>query len=70
MRVMNESAQRWIEAAKMVRAGVREGLRCPENDDGDLVVTWLPAGDGRSEFRLRCASCGAENYMLVRDHVE
>jgi hypothetical protein len=46
---------------------VRDGLRCPENDDGDLIVTWIPDGGGGGEFKLRCASCGAENYMLVRD---
>lgn len=53
-----------IQAARQVTEGVREDLRCPENDDDFLEVEWFPnsASDG-GEHRLRCPSCGAESWI-------
>jgi hypothetical protein len=50
--------------------GKREGLLCPENDDDDLVVEWLPLAEGRGEFLLRWPRCGARNFVLVGEHHE
>jgi hypothetical protein len=63
---VKESSKRWLDAGKRVLAGEREGLRCPEGDDGDLIVEWLPDRVSGGEFRLRCEACGATNYVLVR----
>ncbi len=55
----------WIDAAKKVGAGQFDGIRCPENDDDFLEVTWI-SGPGKSgEYRLRCPSCGAVNFMRM-----
>jgi hypothetical protein len=60
---------KWIDAAKRAVAGDAGPIRCPENADADLAVTWLPASEadpeGRGEYRLRCPDCGAESYLLV-----
>lgn len=47
--------------------GEREGIRCPEREDDDIEVTWIPIAKdgGRGEYLLRCPTCGAVNFMLV-----
>lgn len=65
--MVSEGAKRWIEAGRRVVDGERVGLRCPQSDDGDLVIESLPAKDGRGEYRLRCQRCGAENFVPVTD---
>jgi hypothetical protein len=57
----------WIEAAREVLAGRTSGLRCPVCDNDTLEAEWLPFADNRGgEFRLRCHTCGAENFVLKR----
>ena len=64
----NDAHARWIEAARLVAAGQRQGLRCPENQDGDLEVTWAAFRDqAGGEYWLRCPACGAHNELLIRD---
>jgi hypothetical protein len=41
----SDAQARWLEAARLVVAGHRHGLRCPENQDGDLEVTWAASPD-------------------------
>jgi hypothetical protein len=67
---IDDASKRWIEAGRLVAKGRREGLRCPENGDDDLVVEWLPVAAGRGEFLLRCPRCGARNFVLVGEHHE
>jgi hypothetical protein len=63
--MISERGRRWIEAAKRVSNGEREGIRCPENDDDFLQVEWIPTTSGDSgELRLYCPSCKAENFIL------
>jgi hypothetical protein len=69
MLMTNSGTQaRWLEAARLVAAGHRQGLRCPENQDGDLDVTWgaFPDQTG-GEYWLRCPACGARNELLTHD---
>jgi hypothetical protein len=64
-----DSRARWLEAARMVVAGNRQGMRCPENQDGDLEVIWAGFHDQPGgEYWLRCPECGAHNEILIRDH--
>lgn len=57
----------WIDAAKQVLAGQTTGLRCPVCDNDTLDAEWLPLEDGTGgEYRLRCRTCGAENFVLKR----
>lgn len=60
------SRTKWIEAAQRAVAGDTVGLRCPENDDGELEVEWIPIEDDIGEYRLVCPECGSENYVLIR----
>jgi hypothetical protein len=65
----SDAQARWLEAARLVVAGHRHGLRCPENQDGDLEVTWAASPDHTGgEYWLRCPACGARNELLIRDH--
>ncbi|RDI59035.1 hypothetical protein [Nocardia pseudobrasiliensis] len=57
------STRRWIDAAKRVGNGELEGIRCPENGDDFLEVTWIPGPGDTGEYRLRCPTCGAENFL-------
>jgi len=59
------SRDAWIAAGVAVARGERSGLRCPENDDDVLDVRWLPgpAAGGAGEWRLRCPTCGAQNFV-------
>jgi hypothetical protein len=57
----------WIEAAKEVLAGRTTDLRCPVCRHDTLDAEWLPFADGTGgEFRLRCRTCGAENFVVKR----
>jgi hypothetical protein len=67
---IKDESKRWIQAARLVVKGRRDGMRCPANDDDDLVVEWLPLADGRGEFLLRCPRCGARNIVLVGERHE
>lgn len=67
----------WLEAAKKVGAGEFEGIRCPENNDDILKVTWFPgrppnAGESEQagEYQLLCPSCGAAIYMRTTRPVD
>jgi hypothetical protein len=62
------SRARWLKAAKRAAMPATGPIRCPENDDADLRIDWIPASqndpDGRGEYHLQCPGCGAQNYML------
>ena len=65
----SEASKRWIEAAKQVGEGEREGILCPQNGDDFLVVEWIPfeiPGYPGGQWWLHCPTCGEENFMLVR----
>ena len=48
-------------------AGERDGIVCPVNGDGDLLVDWVPFETAiGGEFRLACPACGESNFVLVR----
>lgn len=65
----SDARARWLEAARLVVADQRQELRCPENQDGDLEVTWAAFPDqAGGEYWLRCPTCGAHNELLIRDH--
>jgi hypothetical protein len=54
----------WIEAARRGEAGDWKEIPCPENDDDFLEVDWFPGPiSGSGEYRIRCPSCGAENWI-------
>jgi hypothetical protein len=59
------SRANWLAVAEPVSAGETSGLRCPERDDDFLDVDWLPGpSTGTGEYRVRCPTCGAENFVL------
>jgi hypothetical protein len=73
LRAVKESSRQWIEAAKTLNADPSALVRCPENGDGLLEATWLPATSdeaGRGELMLRCQVCGAVNYALYAKRPE
>ena len=58
------SRELWIAAAARVIDGDWNGIRCPENDDDYLDIEWIPGPmSGFGEYRLRCPSCGVENWV-------
>jgi hypothetical protein len=62
-----DTRARWLEVARQVYGGQREGLLCPENQDAFLTVLWVPFRDVvGGEYWLRCPGCGAHNELLVR----
>jgi len=46
---------RWLVVSRKVVGGQLQGLRCPENQDGDLEVTWA-AFPTRQEANTGCAA--------------
>ena len=68
---MERQQSPWVSVVIAVGEGRWDGLRCPENDDADMLVEWLPfrppdeRGLGRGEFVIHCPACGVRNYMLV-----
>jgi hypothetical protein len=64
----SEATKRWVEAGKLLSADPTAAVRCPERDDGVLVVRdELAASDsGKIERALTCPVCGAKNLVLVR----
>lgn len=62
----SEVRARWLEAARKVYDGQREGLLCPENQDDYLNVLWMPLPDAGGEYWLTCPGCGVHHELLVR----
>ncbi len=60
--------QRWIEAAKLLAADPAAVVRCPERDDGVLLVRdeRAPADASVMERYLVCDRCGARNVIRMR----
>jgi hypothetical protein len=62
-------AKRWAEVTKLVAAGSWEGIRCPKNDDADVLIEKRPwvsehnADDRRYEYWIHCPNCGAEIFF-------
>ena len=60
------SGAAWIEAATHVLQGGGRTTRCPENDDDDLQVEWIPGpASGSGEYWLHCPTCGAQTFVRV-----
>lgn len=49
----------WFDACARVMNGDTDGLRCPDNDDDNLVADFA-SGSGFRDGRLYCPSCGSE----------
>lgn len=62
------AARRWIEAAKVLSVDAGAVVRCPERDDGVLLVRDVrPSTDAEAMERiLSCPACGAWNAMRMR----
>lgn len=60
--------QRWIEAAKLLAADPAALVRCPERDDGVLLVLDERAAADATlmERYLTCDRCGARNVIRMR----
>ncbi|KHO21128.1 hypothetical protein [Mycolicibacterium setense] len=62
-------AKRWVEVTKLVAAGSWDGIRCPQNNDADVLIdkrSWVAEGDAsdkRFEYWIHCPKCGAEIFM-------
>jgi len=64
---MKEESRRWIEAAKVLASDPSQIVRCPDRDDGVLIVEDVVSSDPtRMERYLRCETCGAWNVMRMR----
>lgn len=65
----DRSVGRWVQAARTVaKDGLEAIVRCPEKDDADLAIEWLPFSGGEGgEIHLRCPTCGVENFVLSRE---
>lgn len=61
------AAQRWIDAAKILIENPSALVRCPERDDGVLVVHDEVVREDSSlmERYLVCAACGARNVIRM-----
>lgn len=68
----SELAQRWVEATKRVAAGTWDGIRCPANDDADIVVEMrtlqppTPESEPMYEYRLHCPLCASGIFVHAR----
>jgi hypothetical protein len=65
---VSPAARRWIEAAKRLAEDPTAVVRCPERDDGVLLVRDVrtTVDPTRGERYLVCETCGAQNVMLMR----
>jgi DNA-directed RNA polymerase subunit RPC12/RpoP len=59
---------KWVEAAKILAEDVTATVRCPERDDGRLIVSdqVFAAEPTMMERTLRCEQCGARNVIRMR----
>ena len=65
--MLSDAVRRWIEAAKRIVDGDRDGILCPQNQDDILLVEWLPFSSGEGgEWWLHCPTCKAGEFALVR----
>jgi hypothetical protein len=68
-----ELARRWAEVTKLVAAGKWDGIRCPKNNDANVLIdvrilTPKDTSDNRRyEYWLHCPGCGAEVYFHSQD---
>ena len=60
--------ERWVEAAKLLIADPAAVVRCPERDDGVLLVRDVPFSFDPTmmERTLVCDTCGARNFIRMR----
>ena len=67
--VANSPKQRdgWMKIAERVLSqSPTDRIRCPVNDDAELVVEWLPYGDNaRGKCHLFCPTCGAYLNVVI-----
>ena len=66
--MISEKAKKWVEAGNILARDATKIVRCPERDDGVLLVMDVPVAEGskRMERYLVCETCGARNILLMR----
>jgi len=62
------SAKKWVEAAKILAENPRAIVRCPERDDGDLIIHDQASSEDPTMIKryLVCGTCGARNVIRMR----
>jgi tetratricopeptide (TPR) repeat protein len=57
----------WMKVAELVLSkSPPSHIRCPVNDDGELVIEWLPHGNNeRGKCHLLCPTCGAQLNVVI-----
>jgi hypothetical protein len=65
---MTPTGRKWVEAAKVLAVDPSAVVRCPERDDGVLVVhdEVFPNNPNMMERYLVCQTCGARNIIRMR----
>ena len=63
---MTPTAKKWIEAGKILVSDPSAIVRCPERDDGILLVHDVSLPNGAMERYLTCDTCGTRNVILMR----
>jgi len=65
---MNDTTQKWIEAAKLLGRDPAVSVECPVCGSAKLAVEDIPNPGNEMEFEryLRCPSCDAVNVMKMR----
>lgn len=62
------TARKWLDAGKILAADPSKAVRCPERDDGVLLVhdEVFKADPKIMERYLICETCGARNVLRLR----
>lgn len=62
---MADRREAWLECARSVAMGQRDGIPCPECGTA-LTVRWLPLPSGEAgDYHLFCGYCSAETYVFT-----
>jgi hypothetical protein len=64
---MTPAGKKWVEAGKTLAVDPSAVVRCPERDDGILLVhDEVISGGEMMERYMVCETCGARNILLMR----
>jgi hypothetical protein len=65
---MRTTSKKWIEAARILTADPSAIVRCPENDDGILIVTDVVSvvDPNIIERHLICDKCRERNVIRMK----
>lgn len=61
----SEIAQLWIDALKSAVTHPNDPIKCPECQEGVLIIDDTPYGEGRFERWMICDKCGCHNEALM-----